>query len=83
MTRVTGNGQVFRTEVKRFRVPVVVEGECFGCGEKLTRELGTPGGIGYLSYPIAHEPFTESLYCEECDTETPVKLLLKISVEIV
>jgi hypothetical protein len=36
----------------------------------------------YLTYPQANTPFATTLHCRECDAEMPVRLFLKIEVQL-
>jgi hypothetical protein len=65
-------------EVKRFYLPgVKIQDECRKCGTTVVRNYETQ----YLNYPTANEAFDETLYCEHCDREWDVKLILNVSLE--
>lgn len=64
---------------KRQRAPYALHHTCSKCGNRTTRELT---GQYYLSYPIFGEPFSYTLYCNECYHEDKVMLVLDISLQI-
>lgn len=68
----------FHIDVKRLPWPGSFEAACPKCGEKRV----VNGEDRYLSYPTANEPFDFIVYCRECSTEWPVKVVLHFSLEV-
>ena len=68
----------FHVDVKRLRWPGSFEATCPKCGGKRV----VNGEDRYLSYPTANEPFDFTVYCHECSTEWPVKVILHFSLEV-
>lgn len=68
----------FGIEVKRMYWPGTIEATCPNC----KHEQVEYGSTRYLSYPTANVPFDMTLCCEECDTEWPVRVILRVSVEV-
>ena len=66
-------------DCKRFRIPGVrIESDCPNCGVERTVDLTEH----YLSYPKLGVPENFDLYCDECDHEWSVPLVLEISLKV-
>ncbi len=64
-------------DCKRFYLPgVVLHQNCSKCNEILTWD----GSDHYLGYPVVNKPFTLNFYCEECNTDTKIQVVLNVSL---
>jgi predicted RNA-binding Zn-ribbon protein involved in translation (DUF1610 family) len=67
-------------DVKRFYIPgVIIQDNCPNCGVETRYDMG---GLHYLSHPIANKPMQFTMYCNECDHEWSIKIILRIGLEI-
>lgn len=74
---IYGSPQAFNTEVKRFYVPgFTLRDKCPKCGKVTEDDMAQ----NYLSYPSANEEIDKHLYCEECNVDWPVKVVLSIEL---
>lgn len=72
-------GSDFELDIKRCYMPgYEITDTCY-CGAELHDDLGD----NYLSYPTVNAPFEHTLYCNECDAEKEIKLLLTLNLELV
>lgn len=77
IARVEVKNPKFKAEEKRFYMPghrVVVA--CRSCKREVTLDLKEHP----LNYPVFNQPFTQTIWCEDCDAETDVKLHLKLEL---
>jgi len=63
--------------VKRFYLPIVITKECKSCNKPMHIDLES----NYLFYPIVNKPYEVGFYCEECDEEYMIPIILRISVD--
>lgn len=69
----------YELEVKRFYVPgFVLKDNCPVCGQERCIDFSQH----YLSYPEANKPFNYTMYCDDCNKEWVVRLILKIGLEL-
>lgn len=67
-------------EEKRFYMPgIALFDECPKCQAHTTRDFGDE----YLSYPLVGDPFEHTMYCPKCEHEWEVRLILRVSLEVV
>lgn len=66
----------FEISAKRFYLPFVITAQCIRCEKEVTASLKEE----YLSYPTLNEPIKRTIYCHDCDTETPFTLQLDVHV---
>lgn len=66
-------------DVKRFRVPVVIEDTCKQCGCAVT---WNERGYDYLSYPTLNVPTKVVIYCRACDVSWPLRVLITVGVRL-
>lgn len=79
MNKIVGKFTEGNIDVKRFYLPgISLESCCPKCGMKVTRDFGA----NYISYPVVGKPEPAYMYCEECDEEWRVSLILDISVRV-
>lgn len=68
----------FYPDIKRFHVPVVIKSNCPNCDVQSERDLKEK----YLSYPPVGEPFGVGMYCEHCDRNWEIAIILNITIEL-
>lgn len=80
MARVNGKcGEGIGLDVKRFYLPgVTVSDTCPKCKGHVVEDFGAD----YLSYPVANVEFEHSMYCQKCDHNWKVDMILRVSLEI-
>ncbi len=69
----------FELDLKRCYLPFTVHAQCPQCKEMVEADLSDSY---YLSYPKVGKPIEFGLYCETCEKDIKVLLVLKISLEI-
>jgi hypothetical protein len=79
MNLVRTEGQ-FALDVKRFRMPYRVEGQCPKCGANYVRDFS---GDAYLSYPVTNTDTELCGYCSTCDHQWPVIVLVDVVVRLI
>ena len=80
MAKVIKEDKPFEVEVKRFYMDgFKVVSDCPNCSMENILDLSQ----NYLMYPTANEKFLETVYCEVCDTEYDVGLVLRVDLEAV
>jgi len=68
------------SDTKRFYMKgAFVEVDCVKCNRPVKLDLSERP----LSYPVFNKAFVEHIYCEDCDIDMPVKLILNLSLELV
>lgn len=72
------SGQPFSIEVKRFYAPFIITDACPKCGNAVQKDLRDD----YMSYPTTDKPFSEGMYCGDCDEEWTVRLVLSIDLRL-
>ncbi|MFW9873718.1 MAG: hypothetical protein ACFFG0_11490 [Candidatus Thorarchaeota archaeon] len=70
----------FVIEIKRFYLPIIIEGECPNCNASYKFNLDNDG---YLSYPEINIPFEFICNCDECGHDWPIMIQLNLSLELV
>lgn len=73
----TMRGQI---DCKRFHMPGVKIAIDCQCGRRVEKDLSGPH---YLAYPTVGEAFEEIVFCTDCGTETPVRVLLDVTLTAV
>jgi len=76
--------KIMKTEIygeKRQRFPYILEDVCKKCGIKIEQNFHN-GGY-YLSEPIFNQPTIVHFYCDDCDLEWDIKVIPRISLEII
>ena len=78
------NAQLEKTQqviegAKRQYLPYTLSGDCPVCGKRVARDFAN----NYLSYPSFGERSEISMYCYECDTESTVAAVPRITLELV
>lgn len=75
---VTGNGESFSCDEKRFYAPFVIRTKCPECGVDHEHDCSD----WYFSYPTFNEQFDLNMACRECDHNwlVPVRLDLSLTV---
>jgi len=68
----------FDLNIKRFYLPFKIEKECPNCKTKCIVDLN----MNYLSYPTVNVKKQQYFYCENCEQEFEVDIILKISLDI-
>ena len=61
---------------KRFPIFATVEAPCPICGKKISRDDLTE------DYPVVGKPFTAYLYCDDCNEEVPVKMVINVTYSL-
>ena len=56
----------------------VVKSTCTKCGNVCTNDMDH----AYFSCPIVDEPFDTDMYCEPCDNEWYVDVVIRMSLEL-
>ena len=81
MPKITGSVKKDALDVKRLLLKgLILEDECPQCKSKVENDFGD--GTGYLSYPTPGIPENVYLYCEDCDHEWDVKVVLDINLKL-
>jgi hypothetical protein len=70
----------FAIEIKRFHLPVIIEGNCPKCNAIYKYDLYQ---AGYLSYPLINVPESFTCYCCECNYEWKILLQLNLNLELI
>jgi len=77
--KIEGTVEGASIDVKRFYLPgVVIKDVCPKCGAPWEHDFGSR----YLSYPTVGARVNAGGYCQECDHEWEVMVVLKVSVEL-
>ena len=74
--KIKGN---FQIDEKRVHVPFVVKFECPKCGAKGKHSLDE---MDHLGFPDINAPFDYDLYCNECDHEWSVEVILEVNLKL-
>lgn len=81
MPKITGSIEKDALDVKKlFLKGLILEDECPLCKSKVENDFGEDRG--YLCYPTPGSPEPVFLYCEDCDHEWEVKVVLDITLKL-
>ena len=81
MPKITGSIEKDALDVKRFYLKgLVLKDKCPKCKSKVENDFGDE--TGYLSYPTPGSPEPVFLWCEDCDHEWTVKVVLDINLKL-
>jgi hypothetical protein len=79
MAKITGKLVAGTEMAKRFDLPgLKLEEDCPECGNHVVKDFKDA-----LSYPIVGQPEQVYLYCNECEHEWPVSIIIDIAVSLV
>jgi len=77
MKRIEIEGK-FEISDKRFYLPIKIEKECPNCKNKCVADLNS----NYLSYPNVNEKEQQYFYCDKCEQEFEIDIILRIGLDI-
>lgn len=80
MAEITGQVKPHEIDDKRFSLPgIVIKDNCPNCGKERRYDLNEVA----ISYPKCNTPIDFDMYCGDgCEHEWPVKIIIKLSVEL-
>lgn len=75
---VIDNNCKYELGIKRCYLPVRITDKCFNCGVVRTVDLDSY----YVSYPTLNMAEPISFYCENCDHEWDVNIVISLNIKL-